>query len=208
MSRSIAFAFMSCALGVAVAFSACGGTQPPLTDPSGLPSASALPADPIPSATTPAAITTPPVDTSAATAKPPVSDSEMAPPLVLNLTGPSPVPAKGDIKLSLDIVANGKINGTVTLTVKLPAGATMKTGTATETLQIAQVGTMKREYVVHTTAALSAPIVVTADNAAPGGASGFHAERQFPTTMEPTVTPPKAKPPVPRPTGTPPAKSH
>jgi hypothetical protein len=205
MRRSIALAFMTCTLAAGIVFGACGGTQPPVNDPtSGAPSDSA-PALPEPAGSGAAVDMAPPPE--AATAKPP-SEAEAGPPLVLNVTGPSPAPAKGEIKLTVEIVANIKISGPVTLAIKLPAGATLKSGAASETLQVDQAGTMKREYVVRTKAALASPIVVTADNAAPSGASGFHAERQYPAAGATDTAVPTAKPPAPRPPSKPPAKSH
>jgi len=204
MSRSIALAFISCTLSAGLIFAACGGSQVPVNDPStAMPSASA-PTD-LPSAA-PAASAVPPVDTSSASTRPTISGDNVAPPLVLNLVGPSPTPAKGEIKLSLDIVTSVKISGPVTLAIKLPTGASLKSGSATESLQISEVGTMTREYVVTTKAALSGPIVVTADNASPTGASGFHAEKQYPAATETGLAGSGMKPPTARPSGPPPGK--
>jgi len=127
----------------------------------------------------------------------------MTAPLVLRLQGPDPVPASGDIKLQLDIVANEPFKVPVSLKVALPKGATLTSGKAEETLQIPTAGTTKREYVVHTTAGLSAPVVVTADTRVDGKA-GLHAERKYPDpakNVPPSTTSPK--PPVPRPTAPP-----
>jgi hypothetical protein len=124
---------------------------------------------------------------------------------VLKLRGPDPVPAKGDIKLTLEIVANEPISPPVTVKVALPAGAQLTAGKAEEVLQIKQAGTSTREYQVHIDAALSGPVVVTADAKDPAGAFGLHAKREYPS-VQPATSPPAstgARPPVPRPSGPP-----
>ncbi|MBI5536370.1 MAG: hypothetical protein HY898_26855 [Deltaproteobacteria bacterium] len=194
---------------------ACGGPEaPPVKSPADLPSASGAEVPTTPPATAPTAVTPPPTTSSVAIAPPttgtgPTSTPEapadrMTAPLVLRLKGPDPVPAKGDVKLDLEIVTNEAINGPVTLKIALPKGATLKTGKAEEVLQISQAGTQKREFVVSTTATLASPIIVTADTKDPKGNAGLHAERKYPETTG-SVTPGSTtpKPPVPRPPGPP-----
>lgn len=129
-------------------------------------------------------------------------------PLFLKLNGPDSAPAKGDFKLNLEIVANAPIATPVKVKVTVPSGAKLVSGKAEETLTLKQAGTTAREYTVHTDAAMTGAVVVTADSRDPKGGSGLHAERRYPadfqatTPVAPTATP--ARPPVPRPPGPPP----
>lgn len=84
-------------------------------------------------------------------------------PLILKLRGPDPVPNSGDILLDLDIEVREPLSLPVTLKVMPPDGATLVSGQATEAVAFTQTGTFKRQYVVHTNAALAAPVVVTAE---------------------------------------------
>lgn len=202
-SLAVALAVLS-----AAAFAACNtenvpppATPEPVTSAPASAAAPAASAEPAPDPTPPPATSTPaPV----ASATPPEQPAErMTAPLVLRLQGPDPVPAGGDIKLQLDIVTNEPFKVPVALKVALPKGATLTSGKAEESLQLPTAGTTRREYVVHTTATLNAPVVVTADTRVDGKA-GLHAERKYPDpakSVPPSTTSPK--PPVPRPSAPP-----
>jgi hypothetical protein len=191
---------------------ACGGTDAnQVKTPVDVPSASGAEAPTAPPATTPSAALPKPTPTTeslaanppggSATSTPEAPADRMAAPLVLRLTGPDPVPAKGDVKLELEIVTREPITMPVTLKITLPKGATLKAGKAEEVLQLPQAGTQKREYVVSSASTLASPVVVTADTKDASGATGMHAERKYPqttTSVTPGSTAPKA-PPVPRP---------
>jgi hypothetical protein len=208
-----------CVSGISVALmivAACGGTDAARvnapTDTAA--SSSASP----PEASAPALPTSPPSSPTADTATPPASaapsvasgptagvSERMGAPLVLKLRGPDPVPPKGDIKLTLEIVANEPIIAPVTIKISLPAGAKLTAGKAEEVMQIKQAGSSTREFQVHTDAALTAPVVVTADAKDPSGAFGLHAKREYPSA-QPASLPPAStgpRPPVPRPSGPP-----
>ena len=207
----VAAGAMLCWLGVA----ACGGPDAPkVNSPADVPSGSA-PEGPVsppttaPSALSPTSTPTGPVagppPTAAATTNPPDPPADrMSAPLVLRLKGPDPVPAKGDITLSLEIVTREPIPVPVTIKIALPKGATLKSGKAEEVLQLPQAGTQTREFVVSTTATLGSPVVVTADTKDGSGRTGLHAERKYPETTG-SVTPGSTapKPPVARPPGPP-----
>jgi hypothetical protein len=128
----------------------------------------------------------------------------MGAPLVLRLSGPEPVPTKGDIVLQLEIVTSEPINVPVALKVTLPTGVRLISGKTDEVLQIPQAGTLKREYLVGTSGAFAGAIVVTADTKTASGGTGMHAERKYPKApSSPTTGSTGPRPPVPRPAGPP-----
>ena len=131
------------------------------------------------------------------------SQSGMTAPLVMFLRGPEPAPAGGNITLDLEIQVNEGINAPVTLTVRVPQGATLLAGQPTEILTLPQPGKLFRQYVVQSPGPLSMPVVVEAIARDPNGAWGLRAERKYPAAavMVPTQPrqPPMGRPPAPPP---------
>jgi len=116
-------------------------------------------------------------------------------PMKLVLKGPTPPPEKGDFKLMVDVVANEPLRKPLVMHVELPAGARLVTGTADESLTIAQAGTTTKEFTIHIDAPLTAPITVTADMKDETGGAGLHAQRKYPAPAD--ISPPRP-PPMPR----------
>ncbi len=137
----------------------------------------------------------------------PVANETTRAPLVLKLRGPDPVPTNGDILLDLDIVVREPLSLPVTLKLTPPAGATLVSGNATESIAFTQTGTFKRRFVVHTNAALASPVVVTAESVAPDNSFGLRARRQYPAAPKAAV-PANQRPPVVRPGMAPPVSRH
>lgn len=128
----------------------------------------------------------------------PVANETTRAPLVLRLRGPEPIPNGGDIVLALDIVVREPLSLPVTLQVTPPDGATLVSGQANESVSFTQTGTFKRQYTVHTTAALSTPVVVTAEMVGPDNSFGLRARREYPAPP-PVVMPQGKRPPISRP---------
>jgi hypothetical protein len=122
---------------------------------------------------------------------------------VLHLRGPDPIPQAGDIRLDLDIVVNDGFQMPVVLNVRVPQGAALVSGLATEQLSLPHPGKLVRTYIVRTSGPLAAPVQVTADSQHPSGISGIHAERYFPPPAAPAYGQPGVRPPVGRPPGPP-----
>lgn len=123
---------------------------------------------------------------------------DMMVPLVLKLRGPDPVPASGEIRLDLEIVVNEVLSAPAELSLVLPPGVQLVSGSPSETIELTQKGTLQRQFVLQTSAPLQGPIEVTADVKSPTGAYGLHAKRQYPEPSKPTYTSP-VRPPAPRP---------
>lgn len=131
------------------------------------------------------------------------AEQGMRAPVVLVLRGPDPMPASGDIKVDLEVRVNEPITVPTYLQVMVPQGAQLLSGAPSETLTLAQAGTLTRSYMVRLNGPLQAPIVAIADAKDPNGAFGFHAERKFPAAAPVGVNPNMNRPPVPRPAGPP-----
>ena len=127
----------------------------------------------------------------------------MSAPVILNLRGPSPTPAGGNITLDLEIVVNEPINAPVSLRVMLPQGVQLVSGQPTEVLSLPQAGKLYRQYVVYAPGPLSQPVQVEAQATGPNNAWGFRAHRQYPEAVNNLPPYPRrpgvGRPPVVRP---------
>lgn len=125
----------------------------------------------------------------------------MTVPMYMNLRGPDPMPAGGDIRLDLEVVVNEPISAPVTLQVQVPQGAQLVAGQPMEVLTLNQAGRLYRQYTVRAFAPLQNPVIVTADARDPNNAYGLHSERRYPAAQPQTVAPgnrpPMARPPMP-----------
>lgn len=129
----------------------------------------------------------------------PIANETTRAPLVLRLRGPEPLPNSGDIVLDLDIVVREPLSLPVTLKVTPPGGATLVSGQATESISFTQTGTFKRQYTVHTNAALASPVVVTAEMIGPDNSFGLRARREYPAAPPAVMPNNNHRPPVARP---------
>ncbi|MFW5741387.1 MAG: hypothetical protein ACOC1F_13585 [Myxococcota bacterium] len=127
----------------------------------------------------------------------------MTAPVILNLRGPNPPLAKGNITLDLEIVVNEPIHAPVNLRVMLPEGTQLVSGQPHEVLHLPQAGKLYRQYVVHALGPLNQPVQVEAVATGPNNAWGFRAHRQYPAAANNLPpyprTPSMGRPPARRP---------
>jgi hypothetical protein len=131
----------------------------------------------------------------------PTAQEGMRAPVVLNLRGPDPVPAQGDIKLDVEIQVREPIKVPTYLNVMVPPGAQLLSGAPSETLTLNAAGTLMRTYMVRLNGPLTQPIIATAEAKDPNGAFGFRAEKRYPVQGAAAPYNPNntRQPPVPRP---------
>lgn len=131
------------------------------------------------------------------------SQRGMTAPVILNLRGPNPAPAGGNITLDLEIVVNEPIHAPVNLRLMLPPGVQLVAGQPAEVLTLPQPGKLYRQYVVYAPGPLTQPVEVEAMATGPNNAWGFRAHRQYPPAANALPphprTPNMGRPPARRP---------
>jgi hypothetical protein len=160
-------------------------------------------AQPLAPAPSEPAATARPVASETAASRPISSDApaRMTAPLRLIVKGPLPVPEKGSVKVTAEIVANEPISLPAKLKITVPPEAKIVSGNAEESLQVGDAGTLTRDWSLQLSGKLSAPVVVTVDTRDASGGFGLHAERRYPPDPTPEVSssrpPPAGRPPAP-----------
>ena len=131
------------------------------------------------------------------------------PPVVLRLKGTGD--GSNEIDLTIEIDVLGAMAAPATLRILVPAGATLSAGNASETISVAQRGSLERKVHVKSPTPITdrSPVEVVLEARDLDAGVGFHAERQWPPHPE-LVVPPSSgpRPPGGRPPMTPPPLSH
>ncbi|MGZ3418941.1 MAG: hypothetical protein ACXWUG_02995 [Polyangiales bacterium] len=129
--------------------------------------------------------------------KPAPSDDEATPPLTVQVDGPQSPTANSDLDLVVKIVRSRASDVPVTLSIALPAGATLVAGKSAETIVDNATPTIERRLKIHIGAVPADDLVVAADSKT--AASGAHAEKAYrfgraePKLPQPTPTGPSLK---------------
>jgi hypothetical protein len=133
-------------------------------------------------------------------------DGMHGPPVVLRLSGKGEGTTDATVVIDIEVLI--PMDAPATLKVRLPAGASLTSGKDTESLSVAQKGTLHRQLQVKGASPVTdaAPIDVSLEARDLDAGVGFHAERTWPPRTEMVVPPssgprpPMGRPPGPAPT--------